>query len=171
MRSAKNLDEFEEHWKEFLHRLERVWNKTKAHFSRSPKWHGWVSKYENTRKNDPLLSYLTNARGAEEHTVNEITGREPGGIGINSAQGNSLYIESLEQRDGAIFIKSPQQLKIEFRPARTNLLPVTNRGRTYPVPGAHLDRAINPADVPELATIALLYYRAALENAEKFFVR
>ncbi len=44
MREAKSLDEFEEQWKEFLGRLERVWNKAFSHFGKSPKWNGWKGK-------------------------------------------------------------------------------------------------------------------------------
>ena len=123
MRNAKALDEFEESWKEFLGRLERIWSKSKSHFGKSPKWNGWKGKFEPLRKTDPLLSYLINARGADEHTVNEIVGRMPGGIGINPAEGSSLYIEHMESKDGNIFIKSPQKIKVEFLPEKTTLLP------------------------------------------------
>jgi hypothetical protein len=75
MRNAKTIDEFEESWKTFLGRLERVWSKSINHFGKSPKWNGWKGKFESLRKSDPLLSYLVNARGAEEHTVNEIIKR------------------------------------------------------------------------------------------------
>jgi hypothetical protein len=54
MRISKSLDEFEEYWKTLLHRLERVWNKTLNHYSKSPKWNGWKSKYDQLRKKDPL---------------------------------------------------------------------------------------------------------------------
>ncbi len=37
MRASTSLDEFEDHWREFLHRLERAWNKAVAHFGKSPK--------------------------------------------------------------------------------------------------------------------------------------
>ena len=171
MRVAPSLVEFEEQWKQFLHRVERVWNKMIDHFGRSPKWHGWVSKHEHLRKTDPILSYLINARGAEEHTVSEIVSRSPGGIGINPAEGNSLYIKKIEQRGGNLVIESPQALKIEFIPARVGLLPVSNRGRVYPVPSSHLGRPIDPAAVVELAQLAHGYYQRALQSAESFFIK
>ena len=171
MRAANSLAEFEEQWKQFLHRAERVWNKMLGHFGRSPKWHGWASKHEHLRKTDPLLSYLINARGAEEHTVSEIVSRSPSGIGINPAEGNSLYIKKIEQRGGNLIIESPQALKIEFIPARVGVLPVSNRGRMYPIPNSHLGRPIDPAAVVELAQFAHDYYQSALQSAEAFFVK
>ena len=86
MRASPSLEDFEEHWKHFLHRLERIWNKMKAHYGRSPKWGNWSAPVKSVRRKDPLLSYLCNARGAEEHTTNEITDREPSSIGIGIAR-------------------------------------------------------------------------------------
>jgi hypothetical protein len=171
MRNAKTFDQFEECWKEFLGRLERVWNKGFNHFGKSPKWNGWKGKFEGLRKTDPLLSYLINARGADEHTINEIVGREPGGIGINPAEGNNLYIEHMEINNGNIFIKSPQKIKIDFFPARTTLLPVTNRGRTYPVPTTHLGNAVDPINVIAVAEAGAQFYEHFLSQAEEFFVK
>ena len=171
MRNAKTLEEFEESWKEFLSRLERVWNKGVSHFCKSPRWNGWKGQFERLRKTDPLLSYLVNARGAEEHTVNEIVGKEPGGIGINPAERNSLYIEHMEINNGNIFIKSPQKIKIDFMPARTTLLPITNRGRTYPVPSTHLGNAVDPMNVIAIAEAGAQFYEKFLSQAEKFFVK
>ena len=102
MSNAKALDEFEEGWKEFLRRIERTWNKMHSHFGKSPKWTGWQSKYESLRKNDQLLSYLVNARGAEEHTVDAVVSTTPGGITINPAEGNFMHIESLSIDSGVL---------------------------------------------------------------------
>lgn len=170
MRRSNKLGEFEEHWKEFLGRLQRVWNKACDQFRRNPKWNGWKGTYEQARKEDPLLSYLINARGADEHTVGEITEREGGSIGINPATGNSLYIERLEIKDGGISIKSPQNLRIDFIPGRVKLLPVTNRGRVYPVPTDHLGNPIDPSNVIAIAELALQYYTKFLEEARAYFV-
>jgi hypothetical protein len=171
MRSAASAASFEAAWKEFLHRAERVWSKTTAHFGKSPKWSAWHGKFEALRKADQLLSYLVNARGAEEHTVAEITGREPGGIGINAAEGNSLYIKRMEMRDGVLSIDSPQRLRIDFIPDQMTLAAVTNRGRTYAVPGEHLGKAIDARNVLGIAVMAISFYRAALAEAESFFVK
>lgn len=171
MRNARSLDEFEEHWKTFLHRLERVWNKTLHHYSRSPKWNGWKGKYETLRKKDPLLAYLINARGADEHTVNEIVSREPGGIGINPAKGNSLYIEHMTINKDHISIKSPQKMRVDFFPAKTILVTLVNRGRTYPVPTAHRGKAIDPTKVVDIAEMGVEFYKEFLDDVESYFVK
>ncbi len=171
MRGSKSLVEFEEGWKTFLNRIERVWNKASHHFGKSPKWNGWKGQYEKARKDDALLSYLVNARGADEHTVNEITGTEPAGVAINAAEGNSLYIDYMKINSGHVFIKSPQKLRIDFRPDRTKLLPVINRGREYSVPQTHMGAAIDPTNLVSLAELTVAYYEAFLTRAEAFFVK
>jgi hypothetical protein len=167
MRAAQSLDAFEERWKEFLHHLERTWNKTTAHFRKSPKWNGWQSKYEHLRRADPLLSYLVHARNADEHTVTEIVEREAGGIGVNPAEGEGLYIERMEIGGGRVAIQSPQRLKIDFRPARTRLVTAVDRGHTYAVPTSHLGQPLDAANIVGAAELAVGFYADALAEAER----
>jgi hypothetical protein len=108
MTSAPSLETFELAWIEYLHRLERFWNRSLAHFSKSPKWAGWSGRYQTERRKDELLAYLTNARGADEHTVAPITERAAGGFGINPAEGNSLHIERMEFRGDQVLTTSPR---------------------------------------------------------------
>lgn len=179
MRSASSIDEFDEQWKQFLHRLERIWNKAIAHFGRSPKWGNWAAKYEKDRRQDMLLSYLCNARGAEEHSTADVTGRERGGIGIGLADGvgiqpdGSVRIERLiiESSPERIHIQSVQPLKVTFFPEKVRMEPVVNRGRMYSVPTSHLGKAFDSADLPAVAEVALQYYKSAISKAEEFFVR
>jgi hypothetical protein len=171
MHASKTSKEFEEHWKEYLQRLERSWNKARAHYGKSPKWTGWQSKIERARRTDELLSYLENARGAEEHSVDEIVEHAPSGIGINPASGNSLYIEKMEMKDGILSVWSPQKLKVEFLPGRMSLIPIVNRGRTYKPPSSHCGASINPVDVIGIAELGFKFYAESLQEAEAFFVK
>jgi hypothetical protein len=171
MKKSFSLDEFEENWKSFLRHIERIWNKVAHHYGKSPKWNGWKGKYEQLRKKDPLLSYFINARGAEEHTVNEIVSRDPGGIGINPAEGNSLYIEKMTINNGNITVKSPQKIRVDFIPAKTKLVPVLNRGRTYPVPETHLGNKIDSTNVIEVAEHGARFYVSFLNDVEAYFVK
>jgi hypothetical protein len=179
MKAAQSLDEFEEHWKQFLHRIERAWNKAKAHYGRSPKFGNWSAPVERMRRNDPLLSYLCNARGAEEHAVNEITEREPGSVGIGLADGvgvqpdGSVLIEHLEIKSGpeGLHVRSSQPLKVVFTPAKTRMAPIKNRGRDYPVPTSHQGQAFDASDLPTIAGIALQFYSDTITKTEQFFVK
>lgn len=173
MKVAQTLEAYEEHWKEFLHCLERLWNKTINHLNRSPKFQGWAErgKTENLRRKDPLLSYLVNARGADEHTIADITQKEPGGIGINPAEGNSLLIHKLEVNNGRISIEADRPVRIDFIPGKVKLLAVTNRGKVYQPPSQHLSQPINSEQPIDIARLGIKFYRDFIEKAERHFVK
>lgn len=150
-----------------------------AHYRRSPKWGNWAARFDRDRRQDQLLSYLCNARGADEHTTAEVTGREPGGIGIGLADGagvqpdGSVFIEHLALRSGpgGLEIQSAQPVKIVFHPERVRLEQVINRGRVYSVPENHLGQPINAIDLAGIGDLALVYYESMLNEAEAFFCR
>lgn len=173
MTTASSLGEYEEYWKEFLHNLERSWNKLTSHLKRSPKYQGWVErgKTEKLRRQDQLLSYLVNARGAEEHSVADISKQQPDGIGINPAFGNSLHINKLQISNGQIHIDSVQPIRIDFIPGKVELLSVENRGRTYDIPSQHIGKNIKTNDPVEIANLGLAFYKAYFEEVESHFVK
>ena len=173
MSNAATLDDYEESWKDFLHNLERAWNKLVSHLKRSPKYQGWIErgKTEKKRRQDQLLSYLVNARGAEEHAVSDITSQEAGGVGINPAVGNSLFINMLEIKNGQMLIDSEQSIKIEFIPGKVILLPIENRGKRYDVPATHLGEELENSSPVDLAKKGIEFYHAYFEKVEKQFVK
>jgi hypothetical protein len=166
MRISPSLQAFEEHWKDLLHHIERVWTKSLHKYDAHQGWRALRVKYESLRNDDPLLSYVKNARDTDEHTVNEIVQHEPGGIGINAAEGNSLYIERMEIGRGKISIKSPQRIRVDFIPGKTKLLPVVKRDRNYDVPTTHLGDVLDPTNVIEVAEIVVTFYEGFLDEAE-----
>lgn len=169
MRSAKSLEEFEEYWKSYLSRLERVWNKFLAAYKNHPKWHGWGGKHIKVKKDDPLLSYLTNARGADEHTIAEITEKSSGSMTINPAFGRVWNPERIEINRGVVKIDSAEPYKITFTPAKIRLLPVINRGVTFPVPTSHLENPVDPNNIIAIAELGIAYYNKVLEDSKSVF--
>ena len=142
LNSAQSLDLFESAWRDFLYRLERVWDKAEAHYGRSPKWSGWSGKYKVLRSTDPLLLYVRQARNAEQHSVEEVTTQVEGGFGIGLGTGvDSAAINHLEISDGKIQSQdvSPGML-IAPLPRFVRLLSVTNRHRSYAPPTVHLGK-------------------------------
>lgn len=173
MRKARSFAEFEEHWREFLRRIDRIWNKAEAHYSRSPKWHGWSGKFKDKRSRDELLSYLMQARNTEEHSVADIVALQPGSIEIGAGPGGAFY-KRVEVRDGQLTIEASGDPKVTINPARPKLIPVRNRGREYPVPSRHVGPdgvsvTLNSEDVPATAELALRYYEKFVNDAREFF--
>lgn len=171
MRVSADLDVYEENWKEYLRRIERSFNKVQAYYSKSPKYSGWIGKYTKLRKDDPLLRYLTNARGADEHTVADISARSAGGVAFNPPAGsNTLVLKNFRISEGVIYADAPNGVSISFIPEKVRLLAVKNRGVIYDVPHSHLGEAVDPFDVVGVAEYGLKFYSSVISEAEAFFV-
>ena len=168
MEAAEELEAFERHWQEFLHRVERVWIKCTAQYKSSSRWQGWSGEMVRLRRNDPLLSHLKNARDADQHTLSAITARRPSELTLTAGgpQGRALIKRLTIDRDGQLAMEGHSVLKVVFRPEQTRLMPVVNRGRTYPVPRSHLSRPINPEDVLAVAHAGWAFYAIVLDQVE-----
>ena len=167
---SQSLEEVEEHWKEFLSRLERVWYKCESHFKRSPKWNGWKGKYEKYRKIDPVLAYLINARGAHEHTVEEIVKKDPGSISIGAGNEGSVRIKRLMVADGKVEFEGDGDLLIQFNPAELKPVLIVNRGRDYPVPNEHMGIKLADNRITTIASLGLNFYKKVVLDTEAFLV-
>ena len=170
MSGAENLGDFEEYWKDYLGRLERVWYKIEGYYNKSPKWGGWNGRHAKLRDRDPLLRYLTKARGADEHSVSDISERSGGGVILESPQDDEIHhIRHMSFGPNGLFIDANVPFKITFTPARVFLLPINYRGVEYPVPRKHLGQDIDPNNIEEIAGKGIAFYRKVIEDAENFF--
>ncbi|MGI4846155.1 MAG: hypothetical protein ACRYF7_22935 [Janthinobacterium lividum] len=172
MRESASVPEVEDQWKEFLHRIERVWTKSMNHFGKSPKWPSWHGKYVQLRRKDQLLSYLINARGADEHTVAEITEKKsPTLVFSIGAGGDTAFINELGfNADGTPVVDFVGDGEVEYTPGKVKALPVSNRGVKYEAPTIHLSRPIDPENLIDIAEQGLAFYADFLKAAEEFFV-
>lgn len=169
---AKSPDEFDDVWQRFLGHLERVWNKCQNHFGKSPRWSGWKGRFEQQRRTDPLLSYLTNARGAHEHTVADITSKKPSSIGIGAGPSGSVHIKQLQIGPGGLVQGEWNgDLAVTFFPGRVDPVAVTNRGRTYLVPKSHMGSPLPDTAALTLGKHGLAYYECLIKEAERVFVK
>lgn len=169
MAQTNSTQEFEERWQRFLGHLERIWNKCQNHFGKSPKWNGWKGRFEKQRRTDPLLSYLSNARGAHEHTVSDITEHTPEAIGIGAGLSGSVHIKHLQIGPNGVLGEWTGDLAVTFIPGKVNPVPVTNRGRVYPVPESHLGQKLPDNSALTLGRYGLAYYQKFVADAETFF--
>lgn len=171
MKAAPTIDDSHREWVAFLHALERFWSKSTAHFKRSPKWGNWSHRFDQQRKQDELLSYLVNARGADEHGLDDIATLHPGHTTINPVsweQGMSVSLET-DANGNMINLKTKNPIVISHVKPQIRLLPVVNRGRTYDLPKQHGGVPITAGDAIAMADIALKFYKAFLDEAEAKF--
>lgn len=140
---SQTFEEYELAWREVLRRLERVWAKTQAAVHHLPRWRKIESEVTNLRRTDPLLQYVSQARNADEHSIQ------------NLAMEHDWDFTGTPNSDGILFNWSPWD-----RP----LLPVVNRGVRYEPPRTHLGQSIKPllgkdkAEPRVVAELAIRFY-------------
>jgi len=172
LQRASNLTAWEVEWSRVLQHIERCWNKTKGAMKERPKWQGWTGRgrIEKLRDSDPLLAYLCNARGADEHSVAEITDKVPGGIGVGPPRGSSsVHIKTMRINGPNIHIESDQPLTFSVIRPRLALKTIVNRGREYPVPTTHLGMPLGGVDLVTVANAGINFYEDALRSIEQEF--
>jgi hypothetical protein len=172
LRVAKSPQVFDECWVNILRYLERCWNKTQAAMKHLSKWQGWPGRGRiiDLRKTDPLLSYLCNARGVEEHGIAAITAKKPGSISIGGLRRpGTTVIENLIFRNGHLELKSDRPLPVTIQPSTIVLVPVVNRNVTYAVPTSHDGTPLTGNDPVTVATAGIAFYTRCLELIELEF--
>jgi len=141
---------FESDWREFLQKIERVWNKTQAAVCKLPGWQRIESAVTTLRSEDPLLSYLHQARNADEHSLQNVASDWDAKLRTSQVDTNSV--------------------RVEWDPWDRPLLPVKNRGVMYPPPRVHL--GVNfanrlkkgTAEPIVVADMALHFYKNLLDR-------
>jgi hypothetical protein len=101
MKQAPSLGYYAQSWSDFLAHVQRAFTKMKIATKHGAS-KGWYDKIENERRSDDLLSYIRHARNADEHGIDPVTIRKPGGIGIKPKVGNSLIVDRFEIGAGKI---------------------------------------------------------------------
>ncbi len=113
--------EYEKAWRDFLHRIERVWVKTQAAVHGMPGWQKIESEVSSLRKTDPLLSYLQQARNVDEHSISDLA------------------------RDWDPKLTATQKankVELGWQPWDRPLLAVKNRDVTFDPPKTHMGKSI-----------------------------
>lgn len=141
---------FEAAWREFLQKIERVWNKTQAAVCEHPRWPRLESEVVRLRNTDPLLRYLRHARNADEHSIQAMA----------SDWDANLRASQVGEKT----------VRLDWEPWDRPLLPVSNRGVVFDPPKEHLGESITEkfkkgaAEPIVIADLALHFYRDLLNR-------
>jgi hypothetical protein len=171
MRAARTFDELEDGWRDFLGALEKAWLKAERECQAvRAQFEPWQQQFRTERKADPLLRYLSHARNADTHTIQDTVNQSPPSVGLGPAYGNSWYINRLEIRNGQItHYSGDKPMKITFIPGRLELLAVVDRGVNYDPPTSHREKPLSKTDPASVAAVGLAYYEVFVAEAERKF--
>lgn len=168
MLASSNLDEYEEYWKEFLHKLDKGFNKLDDLFKNDKRVREIIDSIKTARKSDPLIAYLMQARNSDEHSVRQIAKRVEGHTKISGGVGG-----------GKIILITEGNVEIEFAVDRLNVIPkgtfeggklptnVINRGRQYDPPSICSGVKINTQIPHAIAAIGLTFYNKKIFQIER----
>lgn len=174
MLSAKNYEEYEEAWCDFLNRLEKVFEKLqRACYPHKEKFNSLLSKENALRNSDPLLQYLKQARNADTHSIQDVAKRVPGsfqlGFDVQKA-GESVHIETLVMRGTDIReYRGSHPLIVTFTSETVEVKEVINRNVHYPPPLSHLSQPLITRHPTELARLGIDFYEVLFDKVTNFF--
>jgi hypothetical protein len=171
MGSARTFDEFEDGWRDYLGALEKAWLKAERECqSVRDQFEPWQQQFRAARKSDPLLRYLSHARNADTHTIQDTLSQSAPSIGLGPAYGHAWHINRLEIRNGRItHYSGDKPMKITFIPGRLELLPVVDRGVSYEPPNSHREKVLSKKDPISVGALGLAYYEEFIAEAERRF--
>lgn len=179
METATEFEDFEIGWTDYLAAVEKLWVKAERECqSIKNQFQPWQGQYTNTRKKDPLLIYIKQARDADQHSVQELIDKVP--------ENKEFIPDNLDlppvyeipritlykvEGDKMIEVKNPNPGVYRITARHVLAKAFINSGVVYTVPRFHKGKAIKNETSPTvLAKLALEFYRSFLIELEaKFF--
>lgn len=163
---GEDIANLERAWSDFLTMANRVYVKLEQGAKSNGPSYGWFGEKKHERRKDPLLSYIKNARDADEHGLELVTKRHGTKITIGAAPGKTVRINepiqiSASDQGGQVEFGpsgAPSGLVVNNTASAVRLVEVTNRGTRYQPPG--------DTDPASVAKKAISYLQILLEEAE-----
>lgn len=144
-------------WTEFLIKSNRIYEYLLAGSKQDNRARPWVGTITNTLKTDPLMSYLQQARNADEHS-------------LQCVKLPMEYVGGLPETP----ITTPGPLNVTQITIRISiegaLRDVTDEryGNTFQVPHEHNGTPLADRRPVTVAKLALRYWRSILSDAQRF---
>jgi hypothetical protein len=169
MRGATGFESYALGWQTFLDKLEKLWvNAERECQPFRNQFEPWQVAYKELRKNDPLLRYLSQARHADQHSIEPTACETLGAFNLLIPPLGTVEIE-LDREKGQIRIKGECGIQGPTPPGNM-LLPIVNRGTRYDPPTEHLGEKLTDLSPLAVAEKGLAFYEDFLRQAEvRFF--
>ena len=150
LQDAETLEGAEEAWEDFLTGASKVYEKLRAGARGHNKSWMWFLKKQDERDAEPLLSYVHHARNSDHHRLEEVTERIEAQTFIALPEAKYVGTErhTIFPGTGA---------RIVTMPARVKLVPVIDKGVTYPVP-TRFKNAMLDAEQPVTLALVMCFY-------------
>ena len=159
MNQAKGPEEIETAWEDFIAAAGTFFSTIEQGAKADNK--GWLDKKKHERGTDPLLSYLQQARHAEEHGIERVTGRASSAVTLKG-EGSAVTLVDTAKGTWTVTEASGD---VEFANDRVRLVRVYNRGRWYDPPTHHLGKELENTSLVAVAGLGLAYFEEVFAEA------
>ncbi len=135
MEHSRSFDEFESAWTDFLIALNTIHTALEQGAKTNPQSSLWYGGKKTERHKDALLSYLHQAKNADEHGIEPITAYMPGGVKIGEGAQLSVIAKTIDHHGKISLEAHPiESPGIEIITPSAKLIPVRNRGNVFVPP-------------------------------------
>lgn len=173
LKSAGDFSKIEQAWTQFLSSFGRLYSKLELGAKSNARSAEWYRAVRATRKSDPLLQYLHQARNSHEHGLEDVTTQHAKQLKQPMRLPNGKTFELTIQ------ITTPE---VEFKPstpdinskyegpqivsAAVALVPVKNYNVIFSPPSTHLGAPFGAVGVVSTAEAGLAYAKSLITEAE-----
>jgi hypothetical protein len=166
---AQNFKQFEGAWTDFLLATGRIFTQLEAGAKGTPKSFGWFSAKKGQRRSDPLLHYMWHARNAEEHGLERVTTREPGGLLITGdAELTGVINAGPNHNQTSLMVKSigetPPRVKLQGAHPKLAAVKERNGGLISP-PAQHMGTELSDDSPVAVARLYASHIETMLNEA------
>ena len=172
LKCSTDYSSFKKSWTNFLLHSHGVFTQLEQACKISPQATQWYASKRNLRKHDPLMQYLHHARNSNEHSIEETTDYDAGGLGIGvQKEGFAQELMLNTQPDGSLRIDSTdgKPVLVEVIEPHYRLRAVTDRGVKYAVPKSHLGSVLDSTEPLYIAELGYSFIKALIDDAEATF--
>ncbi|WP_222422249.1 hypothetical protein [Yersinia bercovieri] len=170
MEESKNYEEFEEHWRNYLNSIEKIWSKIEAQCNDSTKipsnFHPWFGQQKSLRRKDMLLRYLKQARNADNHSIQDVAAIQKAHSTINFVKPGLGIINKLVIDNDQIQHYEGDPIAVNHYPEQIITVKVKNNGDWYNPPTSHLGEKIDSQNPLEIAKLGIIFYENLINQAE-----
>lgn len=163
LKASKDFSEVENHWADFLVAAGRAFTKLEQGSKKSGKSQAWWGRILHKRRNEPLLCYLWHARNVDEHTLQQVTQRHPGGTSAIAPTEHDL-----KMLRRAVGIENTPHTVIgvyKFSLPQVMLVDVVDKGVRYSAPAGNPGSELTKMTPTQAGDIAIVFIEIMLKEA------
>lgn len=170
MEDSRSFEEFESAWTDFLIALNTIHTALEQGAKTSPQSRQWYGGKKAERRKDALLSYLHQAKNADEHGIEPITAYTPGGVKIGEGAQLSVIAKTIVNHGKTSLEVHPiESPGIEIIAPSAKLIPVRDDryGNVFDPPTQHLGSILPDASPLTIARLGFKYHEELVQTASQ----